>query len=163
MMMRSIQRRLRTFLDCPMWQAKIALAVMSAAAAAGMLRILTAAHPDCAITAATFPLDGLATEVVQRIVALSAIDFAFACATGSMGGAVSLFRELRRDWSKFRLMEAIGHMVTAQFAALLTYLLAVNYQFPFTLALFAAGIMGWLGNAGIERLSNKATQVLGLK
>lgn len=157
MMMRSIQRRLRTFLDCPMWQAKIALAVMSAAAAAGMLRILTA------ITAATFPLDGLAAEVVQRIVALSAIDFAFACATGSMGGAVSLFRELRRDWSKFRLMEAIGHMVTAQFAALLTYLLAVNYQFPFTLALFAAGIMGWLGNAGIERLSNKATQVLGLK
>lgn len=158
MMMRSIQRRLRTFLDCPMWQAKIALAVMSAAAAAGMLHILTA------ITAATFPLDGLATEVcAQRIVALSAIDFAFACATGSMGGAVSLFRELRRDWSKFRLMEAIGHMVTAQFAALLTYLLAVNYQFPFTLALFAAGIMGWLGNAGIERLSNKATQVLGLK
>lgn len=156
-MVHFIRRRLRRFLDCPMWQAKIALAVMSATAAAGMLRILTI------ITATTFPLDGMAAEVVQRIVALSAIDFAFACATGSMGGAVSLFRERRRDWSKFRLMEAIGHMVTAQFSALLTYLLAVNYQFPFTLALFAAGIMGWLGNAGIERLSAKATQVLGLR
>lgn len=121
-------------------------------------------HTSCASSgmSAVRPEPAWAAEIVQKAAELSAWDFWLACATGTGGGLVSLFRELKDDWSKFRFLWAIGHMVTAQFASLLTYLLAVHEEFPLTLALVASGIFGWLGNAGLEKLSKVITRAFGL-
>jgi len=134
--------------------AKIALSALIAAGGSVMLRVILV------LFATVQPAPVWATEVAQRVVDLSITDFWLACATGSAGGAVSLFRELRDDWSKFRVLWALGHMVTAQFAALMTYLLAVTWELPVTLALVASGLFGWLGNAGLEKLSGIATRAL---
>ena len=136
--------------------AKIALSALIAAGGSVMLRVIFV------LFATVQPAPVWATEVAQRVVDLSIRDFWLACATGSAGGAVSLFRELRDDWSKFRVLWALGHMVTAQFAALMTYLLAVTWELPETLALVACGLFGWLGNAGLEKLSGIATRALGI-
>jgi hypothetical protein len=136
--------------------AKIALSALIAAGGSVMLRVFLV------LFATVQPAPVWATEVAQRVVDLSIRDFWLACATGSAGGAVSLFRELRDDWSKFRVLWALGHMVTAQFAALMTYLLAVTWELPETLALVASGLFGWLGNAGLEKLSGIATRALGI-
>lgn len=134
--------------------AKIALSALIAVCGSVMLRVMLV------LFATVQPAPVWATEVAQRVVDLSIRDFWLACATGSAGGAVSLFRELRDDWSKFRVLWALGHMVTAQFAALMTYLLAVTWELPVTLALVASGLFGWLGNAGLEKLSGIATRAL---
>lgn len=134
--------------------AKIALSALIAVCGSVMLRVMLV------LFATVQPAPVWATEVAQRVVDLSIPDFWLACATGSAGGAVSLFRELRDDWSKFRVLWALGHMVTAQFAALMTYLLAVTWELPVTLALVASGLFGWLGNAGLEKLSGIATRAL---
>lgn len=136
--------------------AKIALSALIAVCGSVMLRVMLV------LFATVQPAPVWATEVAQRVVDLSIRDFWLACATGSAGGAVSLFRELRDDWSKFRVLWALGHMVTAQFAALMTYLLAVTWELPVTLALVASGLFGWLGNAGLEKLSGIATRALGI-
>lgn len=136
--------------------AKIALSALIAVCGSVMLRVMLV------LFATVQPAPVWATEVAQRVVDLSITDFWLACATGSAGGAVSLFRELRDDWSKFRVLWALGHMVTAQFAALMTYLLAVTWELPVTLALVASGLFGWLGNAGLEKLSGIATRALGI-
>ena len=134
--------------------AKIALSALIAAGGSVMLRVMLV------LFATVQPAPVWAAEVAQRVVDLSITDFWLACATGSAGGAVSLFRELRGDWSKFRVLWALGHMVTAQFAALMTYLLAVTWELPVTLALVASGLFGWLGNAGLEKLSGIATRAI---
>ena len=136
--------------------AKVGLGLLVGLVGSVMLRVIVV------VITAVRPEPAWAAEIVQKVAELSVFDFWLACATGTGGGLVSLFRELRDDWSKFRFLWAIGHMVTAQFASLLTYLLAVHQEFPLTLALVASGIFGWLGNAGLEKLSKFITRAFGL-
>lgn len=150
--------------------AKIALSALIAVCGSVMLRVmlvLFATVQPAPVWAIVDLYRGTIGEACHSaagglVVDLSIPDFWLACATGSAGGAVSLFRELRDDWSKFRVLWALGHMVTAQFAALMTYLLAVTWELPVTLALVASGLFGWLGNAGLEKLSGIATRALGI-
>lgn len=136
--------------------AKIGLSLLVGLLGSMMLRVIVV------VITTVRPEPAWAVEVVQKVAELSAWDFWLACATGTGGGLVSLFRELRDDWSKFRFLWAIGHMVTAQFASLLTYLLAVHQELPLTLALVSSGIFGWLGNAGLEKLSEFIMRAFGL-
>lgn len=78
--------------------AKIALSALIAVCGSVMLRVMLV------LFATVQPAPVWAAEVAQRVVDLSIPDFWLACATGSAGGAVSLFRELRDDWSKFRVL-----------------------------------------------------------
>ena len=136
--------------------AKVGLGLLVGLVGSVMLRVIVV------VITAVRPEPAWAAEIVQKVAELSVFDFWLACAAGTGGGLVSLFRELRDDWSKFRFLWAIGHMVTAQFASLLTYLLAVHQEFPLTLALVASGIFGWLGNAGLEKLSGFITRAFRL-
>lgn len=116
------------------------------------------------VCAADSPVvERLAASVANGAISLSALHFGLVCLMSSSGGFVSLVRELGNDWSRFSFLEAVGHMVTAQFAGVLIYLLAVTSEMNVAAALIGSGIFGWLGNAGLERIGAWATRAFGLQ
>lgn len=153
-------RRLITpYLACPHFGWKITLAVLSSIIAGSVLRWLIG------ITA-SLAADGAWAQAMvigaQEVIALSMVDFGLAVGIGSLGGFASLMSELRRDWSKFALMSGIGHMATAQFAALIAYLLAASNAIALPLALAGAGLAGWGGNVFLVWASRGIGRMIGL-
>lgn len=138
-----------TIRQCEHRTAKIVLAVTTALFSAAALRVLMP------FMLALLPDDGKAGELAHQAINMSSLHFAFAAAVATFGGAASLFHELRTDMSKFTIMNAIGHMVVAQFAGLLIYLLGVTYEYPVPLAMVGCGIAGWGGGKVITLLSDR--------
>lgn len=145
------------FRTCEYKTAKIVLALLSAACSAAMLRTLAT------IIAAIAPSESWAAVAASQIVELSGLHFSLTAGIAAFGGASSLFHELRQDITKFSIASACGHMVLAQFAGMLAYLLATYYLAPITLALVACGLAGWGGGAAIARINAAAAKRLGIE
>lgn len=139
-MLQSIQRRIDAVRQCAYLPWKAGLAIVSAIVSAGMLRGV------CSVAYALLPSESWAAEVVQLVLELTAVHFTLAMGVASLGGAVSLFRELRVNMQGFTLTNALGHMITAQFAGLLAYFIAVDLTWSVTVGLGFCGAAGWGGN-----------------
>lgn len=138
--MRRLSESITAVRQCAYLPWKVALAIVSAAVSAGMLRGV------CSVAYALLPVESWAAEAVQLVLELTVLHFAFAMGVASFGGAVSLFRELRVNMQGFTLTNALGHMITAQFAGLLAYFIAVDLTWSITVGLGFCGAAGWGGN-----------------
>ncbi len=146
--MRRLSEALSAVRQCAYLPWKIGLAIVSAIVSAGMLRGV------CSIAYALLPVESWGAEVVQMVLELTAFHFGLAMAVASLGGAVSLFRELRVNMQGFTLTNALGHMITAQFAGLIAYFIAIEWTWSITMGLaFCAGA-GWGGNEFITRIND---------
>lgn len=148
--------RYRAFRECGHAKAKIMLALVSAVFSAVALRWLAS------VGAMLLPEHTWAAEIAQRTVAMGALDFGMACGISALGGASSLFHEVRSNIARFSFVNAFGHMILAQFAGLLSYLIAVNYSWPFPLALVGCGVSGWGGNKTIVAINDMFVRRLGI-
>lgn len=149
--------KVQTIRECEHRREKLALALLSAVCSAAMLRTLAT------IIAAIAPRESFAAITATQIVELSTLHFSLTAGLAAFGGAASLFHELRIDIARFSVASACGHMVIAQFAGMLTYLLATYYTSPITIALVLCGLAGWGGGAAITRLNVAVVKRLGIE
>lgn len=154
--MQSLRNRFASFKLCPWWRANVALVLLSAIAVSAMLRQIAW------IALFALPADTFAQELAARAIQMSAPHFGFACFFAGWGGVSSLLHEIKTDASKFSFMNAVGHMFIAQFAGVLMYLIALEYEYSIPSSLFACGIAGWFGNKFIVALSDLVTKRLGI-
>lgn len=151
------QRFRKAFDECDHKVAKLVLAATSAACSAAMIRVLAS------IVVVIAPSDSWAAVGAASIVELSPLHFSLTAGIAAFGGAASLFHELRIDIARFSVASACGHMVIAQFAGMLVYLLATYYVAPITIALVLCGLAGWGGGAAITRLNAAVVKRLGIE
>lgn len=151
-MTKYMRSRMQAVRSCRHAPQKVVLAAISAVASAYVLRWFAG------VLALVLPYDTMAQEYAQRAVHLVGADFWLAAGLAAVGGASSLFHELREDMRRFSLINALGHMVAAQFAGVLAYLIAVDYHWSMPLALVASGIAGWGGNKTIAAVSDAVTK-----
>ena len=151
------REKAQMFRECDHKAAKLILAAGSAACSAAMIRMLAT------IVAAIAPAESWAAVTATSIVELSPLHFSLTAGIAAFGGAASLFHELRIDIARFSVASACGHMVIAQFAGMLVYLLATYYVAPITIALVLCGLAGWGGGAAITRLNSAVVKRLGIE
>lgn len=106
------------------------------------------------VMAVALPAESWAAAVANEIILLSSAHFWPAAGVATLGGAASFYHDLRKpiddgklDFSKFTFHNAFGHMVVAQFAGLMAFLVAVSYELAVPLGLFGCGMAGWGGGA----------------
>lgn len=151
------RERIEEFRACGHSTAKIMLAFLSAVMSAIALRWMLG------VAAVLLPDETWASDLAQRAVSLAAADFFLACAIAALGGAASLFHELRADLAaRFSFVNAFGHMTLAQFAGLLAYLIAVNYGWSVPIALVGCGVSGWGGNKTIVAINDAFVRRMGI-
>lgn len=154
--MRRAQQQFRDFNRHGHAPAKIMLAAISAVLSAIAMRGLLA------LSMSLLPSDSWAQSLSHQIMMMAVFDFWSATGIATFGGVASLFHELRNNIFKFSIQNALGHMVISQFAGLLVYLVAVNYEFTMPLALALCGLSGWGGAKTITFLSNLTANRLGI-
>lgn len=142
--------------QCEYRREKVALAVIGAILSAGLLRAAAT------LGALMLPSDTWASDLAHQVMSLSGMHFWLAAAVATFGGAASLFHELRVDMTRFTLPNALGHMIIAQFAGLMLYLLTVSYEQPVPLALATCGGAGWGGGKLITMVSDAIMRRLGI-
>lgn len=142
--------------QCERRREKVLLAIIGALLSASMLRAAAA------LGALMLPADTWASDLAHQVMSLSGMHFWLAACVATFGGAASLFHELRLDMTRFTLPNALGHMIIAQFAGLLLYLLTVSYEQPVPLALAACGSAGWGGGKLITLASDAIMRRLGI-
>lgn len=147
-MIRQIRRRVDDFRGCGHARSKLVLAAISSIASAIALRQLAAA------AALLLPYDSWAQELAHVTAHLPPADFWSAAGVSALGGASSFFHELRADVTRLSFLNAFGHMTSAQFAGLMTYLATVNWGWPWELAMVAVGLAGWSGNKLVSALND---------
>lgn len=143
----SIHQRIDAVRQCAYLPWKLGLSVVSAILSAVMLRGV------CFAAYALLPTESWASEIVRIVMGLTIWHFLGAMGVASLGGAVSLFRELRLNMQGFTLTNALGHMITAQFAGLIVYLGAVEWTWSVTLGLIGCALAGWGGNETITKIN----------
>lgn len=155
-----VTERLRGAIDsirgCEHRSEKALLAMTAAIVSACMLRALVA------IAALMLPQESWAAGLAAQAMSLSTEHFGLACGIAAIGGASSLFHELRANIARFTLVNAVGHMTLAQFAGLLVYLIAVQYGWQLPIALVGCGLSGWGGNRTIVALNDVFLRRIGL-
>lgn len=144
------------FRTCEHRGEKVALAIVSAILSAGALRVLAS------LGMALLPAESRAADLARQVMQLSGLHFSLATALAAVGGAASLFHELRDDLTRFTVPNALGHMVIAQFAGLLVFLLVVNYGQLVPLSLAACGLAGWGGGKVITLINDAVWRRLGI-
>lgn len=147
-MTRYIRHRVNDFRACGHASEKVWLAIISGVCSAIALRWLAGA------AALLLPADSWASGVAMQVAYLPAQSFWSAAGVAALGGAASLFHELRVDMTRFSFLNAFGHMTSAQFAGLMVYLLATNWEWSWPLTLASAGIAGWGGNKTVSALND---------
>lgn len=143
-----MRQRVHEFRACGHAKSKIVLAVVSAICSGLVLRWLAGA------AAVLLPYDSWASAIAMQVAYLPAQSFWSAAGVAALGGAASLFHELRTDMTRFSFLNAFGHMTSAQFAGLMVYLLATNWEFSWPLTLASSGIAGWGGNKTVSSLND---------
>lgn len=79
--------------------------------------------------------------------------FAAASVFGAVGGAVSYIRDQNaKEWATGNLRTFTGHMVIAQFAAVMAYLLANLAGWDGYWLIVATGVAGYLGDKALDRI-----------
>lgn len=147
-MTRYMRRRIYEFRACGHAKSKITLAVVSAICSGLVLRWLAGT------AAMLLPYGSWAADIAHQVAYLPAPSFWAAAGVAALGGAASLFHELRTDMTRFSFLNAFGHMTSAQFAGLMLYLVAVNWEWSWPLTLLASGVAGWGGNKTISALND---------
>lgn len=137
----------REYRRCEHWMANIAMAVVALVYTTFALRYTMPA------LLAVLPAESWAAEAVTRAITMSAGHFWLTAAIAAAGGVTSFLRDVKHDTASLRIINAMGHLVAAQFAGLLVYLMAVDLQWSEPWALVACGVAGWSGNHFIEKLS----------
>lgn len=146
--LRRVCRRACALVACSRDRATLVLAVISAICAGLALRQLAIA------AALLLPYDSWASEIAHQAAYLPRESYWAAAGIAALGGVASLFHELRTDPTRFSILNAFGHMTSAQFAGLTLYLLAVNWEWSWPLTLAASGIAGWGGNKLVSALND---------
>jgi len=103
-----------------------------------------------AVLAFTLPSETFAQELAMQAAYLPAHSFWSAAGLAGLGGLASFSHEVRSDRSNLAFFNAFGHMVSAQFAGLLIYLLTVEWNWSWPITLAASGAAGWGGNKTIS-------------
>ena len=141
----------RAYIDlrrCPAWPRNVIAAVLGAIMVASMIRMLVP------ILAFALPSESAASELAAQAMMLDWRHFAGACGIASLGGLASLAHETKGAPEKVTLQNAVGHMFICQFAGVLMYLMTIEWGLGLPGGLAACGVSGWLGSAGIVRLSD---------
>lgn len=136
------------------------LAAIGSCVSAAMIRVFATAL-------SLIQSDAALGQIVQvgatQLIALSGYDFTMVVAVGSLGGVVSFFKERQGgEISRVRVFTAIGHILTAQFAAVIVYLVCVDNGVGQAIAWALCGLAGWGGNRTIETLSTFVSKRLGI-
>ena len=152
---RQISDSIEMVRTCEHRSEKLMLALVSAILSAGALRMLAS------LGVALLPTDSWASGLAHQAMELSGLHFTLAVAIAALGGAASLFHELRDDMTRFTVQNALGHMLIAQFAGLLVFLLVVNYGQLVPLSLAACGLAGWGGGKVITIINDAVWRRLG--
>lgn len=80
------------------------------------------------------------------------VQFFVSSALGGLGGAVSYVRDQNaKAWETASVRTFTGHMIVAQFAAVIAFLLAVYAGFDNLLVLASTGLAGYLGDRFLDR------------
>lgn len=92
------------------------------------------------------------SEVWADPLEYGAARFFIASAFGALGGAVSYVRDQnRREWETASIRTFVGHMIVAQFAAVLAFLIAVWAEYDNVAVLILTGFAGFLGDRFLDR------------
>lgn len=134
---------------------RLILSLITAICSGFVLRI------SAGTVATLLPAGSWANEIIVSIDHLPAPAYWLIALTSGLGGMVSFFHELRTDVTSLNFLNAFGHMTAAQFAGLMTYLLAVNWELSWPLTLAGAGLAGWGGNRTISALNDLFVSWLG--
>jgi hypothetical protein len=148
--------RLDEFRRCGHGTAKLVLAGLSALVSAICLRW------GAFVVAAVMPAESWAARLAERAMDLALLDFAIACVAAAVGGVASLFHELRADLTRFSFINAFGHMVLAQFAGMLVFLVSVQYGWQYPIAVFSCAVSGWGGNRTVIALNDAFMRRVGM-
>ncbi|MFA5567463.1 MAG: phage holin family protein [Trueperaceae bacterium] len=146
----------RDYPKCEHWMASVIIAIVACVYA------IIATRYTLPLLLAVLPVDSWATQSVVVIVTMSTGHFAATAGIAMAGGITSFLRDVKSNPANRKLINALGHMMSAQFAGMLVYLLAIEYSWSQPLALFACGIAGWGGNHAIQKLSDMAFRKIGI-
>lgn len=138
----------REYQRCEHWLANIVVAIVAAVYTTFAVRYTLPA------LLAVLPTESWATEAVVRVITMGAGHFWLTAGIAAAGGVTSFLRDVKHDPANLRIINAMGHMVAAQFAGLLVYLIAVDLSWSEPLALATCGIAGWGGNHVIQKISD---------
>lgn len=130
---------------CRHWKANLLLVIATAVFVALSMRGLTFA------LLIVVPLDSHAGAFVMHSWLISDGLFYTSAGVSALGGATSLLKDLRETPASFSVIGAIGHMAAAQFAGLITFLVAMYMAWPAWLSLALCGMAGWRGNIALQR------------
>lgn len=142
---------------CEHWQINLAMSFVAAFISAFALRW------SIGFWFAFLPTDTWASELLITAIGMSARDFWLTMAVSAFGGVASFMHEVRGDSSNLKIINAIGHMFSAQFAGLMMYLLAVEWGISSAYGIAMCGIAGWGGNKTIQLLSDKLLAKVGIE
>lgn len=154
--MRGPMQMWREYRQCTYWRANLIVAALAAVASAAMLRW------SAVIWLVMLPTDSWAAQMLAGVVTMSTSHFALTAAVAAIGGATSFLYEVRSDPTNLRIINALGHMFSAQFAGLLVYLLALEWSWSTPYALASCGLAGWGGNRSIQMLNERLLGRLGV-
>lgn len=146
----------RDYPKCEHWLANVVIAAIACVYA------LLATRYTLPLVLTVLPAESRAAQSVETVVTMGAGHFAMTAMVAMVGGITSFLRDVKTNPANRKLINALGHMMSAQFAGMLVYLLAIEYSWSQPLALFACGIAGWGGNHAIQKLSDMAFRKIGI-
>lgn len=144
----AVRARIAAHVWCEHWKANAVLVIVSAVSMSVMLRQIFW------FVLFAFPTDSYAVTIAAQAVSMTWWHFAGACGIAAWGGAARLLHELRASSANFSFVHATGHMFVSQFAGVLTYLMAIWWEWPWPFAMLVCGLAGWGGNKAITRLDD---------
>lgn len=146
----------REYQRCTYWRANIVFAVVAAVVSTAGMRY------SAGLWLLIVPMDTFAAAALKGVVTMSEWHFGLTASIAAVGGATSFLHEARADPTNLRIINAIGHMFSAQFAGLLVYFLALEWNWSVPYALAACGLAGWSGNKTIMALNDKMLGRIGI-
>lgn len=141
---------------CEYWKANVLMSVVAAVISGYAIRW------SVGFWAMFLPHDSWAGELVVSAITMSGRDFALTMGVSAFGGIASFMHEVRGDPTNLRIINAIGHMFSAQFAGLLMYLLAIEWGLSSAYGIALCGVAGWGGNKTMTLLSEKLLARVGI-
>lgn len=152
----------RTFINwrhrntCEYWKVNVLMSAVAAVISGYAIRW------SVGFWAMFLPHDSWASELVVSAITMSGRDFALTMAVSAFGGVASFMHEVRGDPTNLRIINAIGHMFSAQFAGLMMYLLSIEWGLSSAYGIAMCGVAGWGGNKTMTLLSDKLLARVGI-
>jgi len=141
---------------CEHWKANVAMSFVAAIISGYAIRW------SVGFWAMFLPHDSWAGELVIGAISMSGRAFALTMAVSALGGVASFMHEVRGDPTNLRIINALGHMFSAQFAGLIMFLLTVEWGMSTPYGLALCGVAGWGGNKTMTVLSDRLLAKAGI-